>query len=459
MTSIDPNIFKSYDIRGIYPSTLNEENIRNIAQGIYTFFKNKLNKKNLNIVVGRDMRLSGEALYKVLVETFVEMGGIVTDIGLASTPTLYYATFVYKYDAGVQLTASHNPPEYNGLKIAMSTDKGLIKIGKSTGMDDIRNLTLKGAFTKEKGGKLNTKKDILKDEVRNLIKFIPLSQNANFKIVSDPANAMGGLYVKELLKHYKNINHIQINSKLDGSFPNHQPDPLVKENLTQLQEKILETKADLGLAPDGDGDRMFFIDEIGEVVPASIITSIIAKRLLKKYPKSKILFDIRYTLTATKNIQKYGGTYEITRVGHAFITEQMTKTNAIFGGESSGHYFFSQTGNAESQIPIITGVLAEMEETKKTLSELIKEYKQSYESGEFNFEVTQADKIKELLKEKYQDGKLNEIDGIAISYPNWRFGVRTSNTEPLLRLNVESTDEQEMIRRRDELTALIKNNL
>ena len=248
-----------------------------------------------------------------------------------------------------------------------------------------------------------------------------------------------------------------MNFELDGTFPAHQPDPLQSETLIDLQKRVIKEKADLGLAPDGDGDRLFFIDEKGNVVPPTIITSIVAKEFLKKYKGEKILIDIRYILTPQRIVKESGGTTQITRVGHAYITEAMNKSGGIFAGESSGHYFFRETGNSESQLPIILTVLKVLTEENKPFSKLVSDYRRSFESGEFNFKVTNAKDLIETLKQKYSDGILDPLDGIAINYPTWRFSVRTSNTEPLLRLNVEADDKKTMEEKRDELLTQIKS--
>jgi phosphomannomutase len=228
------------------------------------------------------------------------------------------------------------------------------------------------------------------------------------------------------------------------------------ENVADLKEKVVSEKADLGIAPDGDGDRLFFIDEKGEVVPPTIITSIVAKELLTKNPGDRVLVDIRYILTPLKIVEENGGVSGVTKVGHAYITEELNKNGGIFAGESSGHYFFRDTGNAESQMPVLLTILKVLTEENVPFSQLVEKYKRSSESGEFNFEASNKEEIMEALKKKYSDGKVDLQDGIAISYPSWRFSVRSSNTEPLLRLNVEATDKKIMEQKRDELQSEIK---
>lgn len=454
---IDPSIFKSYDIRAIYPTQLDEEGISKITRAIYKFFTEKISdNRQLKILLSYDMRLSGPQLHKAALDVLVEMGAEVIDIGMTSTPTFYFAVSHYGYDAGIQVTASHNPKEYNGLKFVINTPQGLLKIGKSTGMGEIKELSLGEVNVIAKfQGKVTNKSGVLEDEVENALKIFKNPVLKKFKIAADPANAMGGTYIDALFKRIP-ADLIRMNFTLDGSFPVHQPDPLKFENLVDLQKKVLEENADFGLAPDGDGDRLYFVDEKGEVVPATMITSLIAREMLSDYPGSTILFDIRYIFGAKKIVEELGGKYEITKVGHAFITEALAKTGGIFAGESSGHFYYRATGNAESQVATIIAVLSVLTREGKPLSEVLRELRRSYESGEINFEVTNSSEILDTIKIDYSDGELNDMDGIAISYPDWRFSVRTSNTEPLLRLNVESYNKEMMDKKRDELKSKIE---
>lgn len=456
--NINPGIFKGYDIRAIYPTDINEENIVPIIKAIYTFLiKDYKGNKPFTLVVGTDMRTSSPSLTKVSIKTLLDLGVNIIDIGVVSTPTFYFSVYHYSFDGGVQITASHNPKEWNGIKIVRNSPKGLIKIGKSTGLEEIKEMAfrresvssgLKGAISKKTG--------ILVDEVENSLRIAGKPDIKKFKIIADGANAMGSQYIQALFEKIP-ATLIKMNFKLDGTFPAHQPDPLQLETLVDLQKRVIKEKADLGLAPDGDGDRLFFIDEKGNVVPPTIITSIVAKEFLKKYEGEKILIDIRYILTPQRIIRENGGTAKITKVGHAYITEEMNKNGGIFAGESSGHYFFRQTGNSESQMPIILTVLKVLTEEDKPFSEVVESYRRSFESGEFNFKVTNAKNIMETLKQKYSDGVLDPLDGIAINYSSWRFSVRTSNTEPLLRLNVEADDKKTMEEKRDKLLTQIKS--
>ncbi|MBI2011275.1 phosphomannomutase/phosphoglucomutase [Candidatus Daviesbacteria bacterium] len=450
-------IFKSYDIRGIYPSEINEENIISITKAIFKLFQDKLGEeKQLKIVVGRDMRLSSPALFEIVTKTLVNLGAEVIDIGLSPTTTFYFAVFEYGYDCGIQITASHNPKDYNGMKMVINSSSGLIKIGKSTGMEDIKKYAIDGVNPPKKdGGKITVHEEVLKDEAENALKIAGNPKLKTFKIVSDAANAMAALYLEELFKIIPG-NLIKMNFNLDGTFPAHPADPLDPNNVVDLQKRVLAENADLGIATDGDGDRLFFVDEQGEIVPPTIIISIVSQELLKNNPGETILVDIRYLLTPQKNVEESGGKLSITKVGHAFITEKMYETGAIFAGESSAHYFFKATGNGESQLPVVLSVLKKLTETDKKLSEVREELKRSYESGEINFRVKNASEIMEKCKDEFNDGEISTLDGVAISFPTWRFSLRTSNTEPLLRLNLEALDENTMRENKEKILGLIE---
>ncbi|MEK7572196.1 MAG: phosphomannomutase/phosphoglucomutase [Patescibacteria group bacterium] len=457
MATIDPKIFKAYDIRGIYPDQLDEENIVSIIKAIYAFFQKKIGKNKLTLVLAYDMRLSGPQLFAAAKKTLVEAGAEVIDAGQLSTPSFYFAASHYGYDCGIQITASHNPKEYNGMKFVINSPHGLIKIGGSTGMPEIKQMAIDGVTLPEsEPGTITEKTGILEDEVENALTVFNHPEIKKFKIVADPANAMGAQYIEALFKEVP-ADLIKMNFDLDGSFPVHQPDPLDFDNLKDLQKKVLEEKADFGLAPDGDGDRLYFVDEKGQIIPATLITALVAREMLKEKPGSTILVDIRYIMGTKKIVEEFGGKLEVTRVGHAFITEKLGETGGVFAGESSGHFYYQSNGNAESQLATMISVLKVLTEEGKTLSEVVEELRRSHESGEFNFKVTNAPEILEKLKEKYTDGELVILDGVSINYPTWRFNVRTSNTEPLLRLNVESYDKATMEEKRDELMTFIKS--
>ena len=440
MNSTPPEkIFKSYDIRGIYPQEINEDFAVPIIKAIYKIISDQLQTTNpLTIAVGRDMRLSSPAIFEAVTKTLVELGAKVIDLGIVSTPTFYFAVFKNGFDGGVQITASHNPKEYNGIKIVRKSPTGLVKIGKSTGMDQIKKLSIEGVdLPKTDGGTFTQKMGVVKKEVENALKIAGYPKINKFKVVADAANALGALYIEQLFRHIPG-QLIKMNFELDGTFPVHQADPLQKETLVDLQKTVIDEKADLGLAPDGDGDRLFFIDEKGQIVPPSIITALVARELLKKHKGATILGDIRYIMTPQKIVEELGGTFVITKVGHAFITEKLAESGGVFAGESSAHYFFKETGNAESQLPMILTVLKVMTQEGKKLSEIAESLKRSHESGEVNFRVKNAPELIDVIKKEFSDGEVNELDGVAITFADWRLSLRSSNTEPLLRLNIEA---------------------
>jgi phosphomannomutase len=455
MDKVDPKVFKAYDIRGIYPDELNEKNIVSIIRAIYKFFSGSIKKDQITVVLSYDMRLSGPQLYEAAKQTLVAMGAQVIDTGKLSTPSFYFTVSHFGYDCGIQITASHNPKEWNGLKFVRNSPQGLIKIGKTTGMEEIKEMAIKGvSFTASDTGTVTQKTDILDTEVENALGLFQHPTINKFKIVADPANAMGGQYIDAIFKKIP-AELIKMNFELDGNFPAHQPDPLDFDNLKDLQARVLQEKADFGLAPDGDGDRLYFIDKKGKIVPATIITALVARELLKENRGATILFDVRYIMGSKKIVEEFGGKYAITRVGHAFITEQLQKTGGIFAGESSGHFYYKANGNAESQLATIICVLRVLTEEGKTLSQVADELRRSYESGEINFKVSNAEEIIEAVKVKYSDGELLTLDGISLSYPQWRFNIRSSNTEALLRLNIESFEKNIMEQKKQELIAFI----
>ena len=321
--TIPDHIFKGYDIRAIYPDELNEESIKTIVAAIYKFFKKgKPEDESLTLVVGTDMRISSPSLTKAAIETLVELGAKVIDIGMVSTPTFYFAVSHYGYACGMQITASHNPPQWNGVKFVKKGDKGLIKIGKSTGMEEVKEIVKSGDLPKpQAGGSVTKKNGILEDEVENALKIVGNPEIKKFKVVADTANAMGAQYIGALFEKVPQ-DLVKMNWEFDGTFPAHQPDPLDPKNLVDLQKKVVEEKADLGLAPDGDGDRLFFVDEKGNIVPPTIITSIVTSELLKESPGDTVYVDIRYLFTPKKIIEENGGKWRSRKWGMLILRKQ-----------------------------------------------------------------------------------------------------------------------------------------
>lgn len=452
-------IFKSYDIRGIYPDEINEENIVPIVRAIYKFFLDSSKSSGpLKIVIGRDMRISSPILFEKASKALIDVGANVIDIGLVSTPTFYFAVLNYSYDAGFQISASHNPKEYNGLKIVRKTKDGILKIGKPTGMEEVKKMALEGVnFDQAQKGTIIKHEGILADEVKNALKIAGNPVINKFKVVADPANAMGALYIEELFKNIPG-DLVKMNFGLDGTFPVHQPDPLQFETLKDLQKRVVEEGADLGLAPDGDGDRIYFIDEKGGIVLPSSIIGLVSKEILKANKRAKIIVDLKYIFTPKKTTEEFGGEIVVSKTGHAYITQAMHEHAGYFAGEASGHYYWSATGGAESPMPVILMILSIMTRENEPLSVLAKEIRSSHESGEINFKVQNAEEIMEKIKDHYADGVFSDLDGIVIDYPNWRFSLRSSNTEPLLRLNIETRLNEDVEGKKKELVEKIEKH-
>lgn len=441
---INPKIFKAYDIRGIYPDEINENNVEIITKAIIKFFQEELNKKTLNFVLGYDMRISSPAIFQSVKNTLIKYGQKVINIGLSTTPTIYFYTYYHNYDVGIQISASHNPKDYNGIKLVFIKDKKLFKVSADLGMDKIKDYSIQNNFDLEKNpGEVNEDNTAIKQEVDfafNLVK----PNIKKFKIVVDPANAMGIPLIDEIFKRTQ-CQLIKLNYQLDGTFPSHEANPLKFETLKDLQKKVIEEKADFGIATDGDGDRVFFIDDLGQIVPSTITSSIIAREILSKNKNEIILVDVRYIKNTSNLVKKMGGKVDLNRVGHSLITKKLNEVGAAFSGESSGHYFFRETGGAESTARVILHLLDVLTKENKKLSTLVKELMTSYESGEYNFKLPKnltKNDLFEKIKQIYSDGQLNLLDGISIDYPNWRFNIRGSNTEPLIRLNLESESRE-----------------
>lgn len=437
---INKKIFKAYDIRGTYPDQINKEAIELIMKGYYTLLCRRTGKKKVNIALGCDMRISSPELHQTASEVLKNQGAIVYDLGQIATPTLYFSVNKFLLDGGVQISASHNPKEYNGVKMVQRDGNKLIKFGSKTGLGEILEIIEQGSYSKsDMQGEIIPKPDVVNLECQEALAEIGSPEISMKTVVSDPANSMGILPLTELFKHIP-TKHIMINDFLDGTFPAHQADPLQHKTLRQLQDKVIAEKADIGICTDGDADRTMFINEKGEIIPATIITTLIAQEILRDNPGQKILVDIRYIKNVQKMVTKMGGAIGLTPVGHALITQQVNEEKAIFAGESSGHYYFLNTAGCESTVRVILYVLRVLGRENRPMSEIINSMMVSYESGESNFKLPESVTSQEVIKNicaKYSDGTLNEIDGIAISYDDWRFSIRSSNTEPLIRLNVE----------------------
>jgi phosphomannomutase len=457
---INPNIFKSYDIRGLWPKDINEKNIDQIAKAIASFLIKNLQKEKLTLVLGRDMRFSSPVIFERIKKVFLSYGTTIYDLGLVPTPTVYFSIFRFNADSGIQISASHNPKDYNGIKIAVKDGKKLIKVGKNTGMNEIKERALNNNFIKAKSsfsGKVIEVQDAVDFEIETAFSDLKINNLKKLKLIVDPANAMGILYFNKL-KEKLPLKIEMINDYLDGSFPAHQADPLQFDLWQDLQKKVVEKKADLGIMVDGDADRIFFVDEKGKIVPATLTTSLILEKIFALKPKSKVLVDIRYILNVKNQVEKIGGILSISPVGHALITKQLNEEKAVFAGESSGHYYFEEIGGGESSIRVVLLILQILSEKNKPFSKLKEEVKTAHESGEINFireENVSPKEILEKVTKNFADGEISWLDGLSVSYGALRFNIRASNTEPLLRLNVEGFDKKEVEEKTKKLINLL----
>ncbi|MCK9438994.1 MAG: phosphomannomutase/phosphoglucomutase [Patescibacteria group bacterium] len=455
----NPSIFKAYDIRGIYKKDLDEKTAYDLGLAYIELrkkdLKNKKQIKKLKIVVSSDMRLSSPSLKKHLINGLLDAGADVIDIGMNATPTFYFAVAKYKYDGGIMVSASHNPKEWNGFKL---TREKAIPISGNTGIEFLKEKILNSKLKKaNKKGLLTKKKNVLQDQIKHDLKHVKIKKIKPFKIVADPANAVGSLFINELFK-YLPVKLIKINFKLDGNFPAHEADPLKEENIKEIKKEVLKQKADLGITTDGDGDRIFFIDNKGELIDQAIIRGLLAKLFLKEKPKSKIGFDVRPGKITEDLILENKGKPVKTRVGHSLIKEQMLKENIYFSGESSGHFFLNMAiGCFEIPNIVILKLLEEFSNKQEDISEQIKKYKKYFHSGEINKEVKNKEKIFKSLEKKYKKGKINKLDGLSVVFNDFWFNVRASNTENKMRLNLEAINKKVMEERKKEIIKIIEN--
>ena len=448
--NVDSSIFKSYDIRGIYGKNLFDDTAVAIGKAFATYLKPK------KVIVGRDGRLSGPSLHKSLLEGLLGSGVNVLDIGMVSTDEYYYACATLGY-SGIMITASHNPKEYNGFKMVKKIP---YLLSGAEGIEDMRLIIEHDVFEKasELRGTYETKdtKDEYLSKIRSLVNTKKLTP---MKIVADTSNGMVGPSLAQLMLHIPQIELIPMYFDVDGNFPNHGGDPLQVENREEITTKVLSENADLGVMFDPDGDRFFAIDKLGRFVPGDFMTAILAHYFLSIYPNSKIVYDIRASLAVKDTIEKYSGTALFNRVGHAYIKKRMQDEDAVFGGEVTGHYYFKDFYFCDSGLAPLLYLLDALSTWDKTLDKIHDEYLSKYHiSGEINKKATDAKATIEKIKNQYSASakQVIEIDGITCEFDDWRFNVRGSNTEPLIRLNLEANSYSLMEVKRDEVLALIK---
>lgn len=442
-------IFKAYDIRGTYPDQLNEDVAYSIGKAFVSFLQCE------KLVLGHDMRTSAPSLTAAFVKGATEMGAQVVMIGQVCTDATYFASGKLNLPAAM-FTASHNPPEYNGMKFSKA---GAVPMNEDTGLQDMKSMVAENKFSPVNStpGKVE-EVDVLPGFVEHVHSFINKDKLKKLKIAVDAGNGMGGKIVPLVYENLP-IEIVPLFFELDGTFPNHQADPSKRENLKWLQEKVKEGQCDFGMAFDGDADRIFFVDEKGDIVNSSLMTSLIAKNMLGKNPGSKVIYNVVCSHIVPDTVKKYGGEPILERVGHSFIKETMAKTDAVFGGEHSAHYYYRDNYRADSGI-ITSVIVAEvLSEAGKPLSQLLDEFRVYHTIEETNSKVADKDaKIKELKEyyTKYNPKNVNEMDGITIDFGDWWFNVRPSNTEPLLRLNLEAASEEMMNQKKEEVLGIIR---
>ena len=445
-------IFKAYDVRGIYGQNLTEDIAYKIGRAFVYFLKCK------EVIVGTDMRVSSPKLSNAFMKGVAEQGANAVFIGEVCTDAVYFASGFLKKPA-VMFTASHNPPQYNGIKFCKSD---AIPINEDTGLQKIKSIIEKKEYEKKRIKKIGKiiRKDILKDYVQHVKNFINIKKLKRLKIAVDAGNGMAGKIIPLVYKNLP-IKIVPLYFKLDGTFPNHPADPSKYENLVELQRVVKGKNCDFGIGFDGDADRIFFVDENGQVINSSLISSLIIKSILSKEPRQKIIHNLVCGHIVPETIKKYNGTPIIERVGHSFIKETMRKTKALFACEHSAHYYYKENYRADSGIITSLIVADIVSEENMPLSILVNEFRKYNTIEETSIEVDDKNaKLKEIeaLYKKQNPKKISKLDGITVEFDNWWFNVRPSNTEPLLRLNLEANSEELMKEKREELVRVIKSD-
>jgi phosphomannomutase len=446
---LDPKVFKAYDIRGIYPSELDEEGAYAIGRAYVEQFNPK------RIAIGHDVRLSSPAMAAAAIRGAVDAGADVHELGLVGTEMVYFAVGDLDLDGGIAITASHNPKDYTGMKIVR---RGALPVGGESGLLEIRDRALKG-FGEATGSGSVEEADIWPAFVDRVLSFVDVDAIAPLKVVIDAANGMAGVMLPPVLERLPQVETVRYYLEPDGTFPNHEPNPLLSENRQFIIERTTAEAADFGVAFDGDADRCFFVDDGGEFVPGDFVTALFAESILEKEPGAKIIYDVRASWAVPDTIERAGGIPLINRVGHAYIKLRMREEGAVFGGEVSGHYYFRDFYQADSGVIPLLLMLELVSRRGKKLSEILRPFKERYFiTGELNTPVPDVDlKLKELQERFAPEGEVSHLDGISIEAEDWHFNVRPSNTEPLLRLNLEARSKERMEQKRDEVLEVIRS--
>jgi len=447
--ALDPKVFKAYDVRGLYPTELDEEGAYAIGRAYAEEFEPRA------MAVGRDMRLSSPSMAAAAIHGAVDAGVEVVDIGMAGTEMLYFAVDHLGLDGGLIVTASHNPKEYTGMKIVR---RGALPVGGDSGLLKIRDRARAGFGPRKAGGSVR-QEDVYPAFTEAVLSFIDVDALKPLRVVIDAANGMAGAMLPPILDRLPTIDAVRCFFEPDGTFPNHEPNPLLPENREFIIGKVIEERADLGVAFDGDADRCFFVDDEGAFVPGDFVTALLAASMLDKEPGAKIIYDVRASWAVPDTIKAKGGEPLVNRVGHAFIKHRMRQEDAVFGGEVSGHYYFREFSRADSgTIPMLL-MFELLSKTGTRLSELLRPFRERYFiTGELNTPVADvALKLQELKERFGPEGEISHLDGVSILADRWHMNVRPSNTEPLLRLNLEALDPELMKEKRDEVLEVIRS--
>ncbi|MDE2571339.1 MAG: phosphomannomutase/phosphoglucomutase [bacterium] len=450
----DLGVFKSYDIRGIYPTQLNDAFAYEFGRGFAAYLiAGSRPGAVLSVAVGRDMRTSGPALAQAFTRGLTEQGVDVVDVGLVSTDAIYFAVGKYGLDGGAMITASHNPKDYNGFKLCRSQ---AIALSAKEGLEEIRATIEGGTYPAPPRRGSASQREILEDFALHCLSFVDVAKIKPFKIAIDCGNGMGGKTVPYVFKHLA-CQVIPLFFELDGSFPNHPPSPIEPENMVDVQRAVLENGCDLGVAFDGDADRMFVVDEKGELIEGGTVTALVAENELRKHPGAKILYNLICSRSVPEWIERHGGRPLRSQVGHSLIKATMRSEDVVFGGEHSGHFYFRDNWYADSGMIALLESLEVFSAANRPVSQVVAPLQQRFQSGEINSTIADIPgKLKEIER-TYADAKIDHLDGVTVQYGDWWFNVRPSNTEPLLRLNLEADSRATMERKRDEVLALIRS--
>ncbi len=446
---LDPKVFKAYDVRGIHGTEIDEDGAYRVGRAYAEHFEPR------TVAVGRDMRLSSPTMAAAVIEGAADGGADVRDIGLVGTEMVYYAVGALGLDGGICVTASHNPKEYTGMKIVR---RGALPVGGDSGLDDVRRGALAGFEPSTRRGTVSSL-DVWPGFVDKVLSFVDAAAIRPLRVVIDAANGMAGAMLPPVIQRLPQLDVDACYFEPDGSFPNHEPNPLLPENRAFVVERTRDGSADLGVAYDGDADRCFFVDDTGEFVPGDFVTALLAELMLEREPGAKIIYDVRASWAVPRSIEAAGGIPVMSRVGHAFIKHRMRAEDAAFAGEVSAHYYFRDFTQADTGVVPFLLMLELLSRRGRPLSELLAPFRERYFiTGEINTPVADVPLKLQEIKERYaaQGGRVTHLDGVSVDFADWHFNVRPSNTEPLLRLNLEALSRAQMEEHRDEVLSLIR---